>query len=88
VVGGFAAQYKSWRWTQWCMLFITLAVYVIAIPMRETYKPIILKRRAKKLGITLPGPSTAGVKSSVVQNFLRPLHMLVTEVSNISPPLS
>lgn len=65
------------------MLFITLAVYVFGLPMRETYKPIILKRRAKKLGITPPQsnhPGASAVKSSLVQNFLRPIHMLFTEV--------
>lgn len=79
IIGGFAAQYKGWRWTQWCMLFITLAVYLIAVPMRETYKPIILARRAKKLGLTLRETNNSGVKSSLNQNFLRPLHMLFTE---------
>jgi Na+/proline symporter len=61
------------------MLFITLAVYLIAIPTRETYKPIILQRRAKKLGITPLQTSTGGMKSTLVRNFLRPLHMLFTE---------
>ncbi|KAF2787092.1 MFS general substrate transporter [Melanomma pulvis-pyrius CBS 109.77] len=82
IIGGFAAQYKGWRWTQWCMLFITVAVYIFGLPMRETYKPIILKRRAKKLGISPPQsnhPGASAVKSSLVQNFLRPIHMLFTE---------
>ncbi|KAF2846222.1 MFS multidrug transporter-like protein [Plenodomus tracheiphilus IPT5] len=48
VVGGFVAQYKSWRWTQWCMIFITLAIALAGLPMKETFKPIILERRAKK----------------------------------------
>ncbi|KAF2871670.1 major facilitator superfamily domain-containing protein [Massariosphaeria phaeospora] len=82
VIGGFAAQYKGWRWTQWCMLFISVAVYALALPMKETYKPVILARRAKKLGISAEKPSaqsSAAVKSSLVQNFIRPLHMLCTE---------
>lgn len=81
VVGGFAAQYKNWRWTQWCMLFVAIAVFLTALPMKETYKPAILKKRAKKLGIALPTNEAQAVKRSLVQNFLRPLHMLVTEVS-------
>ncbi|KAF3007906.1 hypothetical protein E8E13_011074 [Curvularia kusanoi] len=82
VVGGFAAQYKSWRWTQWCMIFVTLAVYLVSLPMKETYKPIILARRAKKLGLeTKPANSagTAAMKRAVVTGLFRPLHMLVTE---------
>lgn len=84
VVGGFAAQYLGWRWTQWCMIFVTLAVYVVALPMKETYKPIILARRAKKAGLdTKPmgGPGTAAVKRAVIIGLFRPMHMLVTEVS-------
>ncbi|KAL5413800.1 hypothetical protein PMIN06_009394 [Paraphaeosphaeria minitans] len=80
IIGGFAAQYKGWRWTQWCMLFIALAVFLGALPMKETYKKVILERRAKKRGISPPEPAGgAAVKKTVVQNFLRPMHMLVTE---------
>ncbi|PWO21536.1 hypothetical protein PtrARCrB10_09943, partial [Pyrenophora tritici-repentis] len=53
VVGGFVAQYNNWQWTQWCMLFITIVVYIAALPMKETYKPIILKKRAIKAGILI-----------------------------------
>ncbi|KAJ4336711.1 hypothetical protein N0V95_008549 [Ascochyta clinopodiicola] len=82
VVGGFAAQYKGWRWTQWCMIFITLAIYILSLPMKETYKPIILARRAKQLGIdTKPAgsPGAAAMKRSLIANLFRPIHMLVTE---------
>ncbi|KAH7412074.1 major facilitator superfamily domain-containing protein [Phaeosphaeria sp. MPI-PUGE-AT-0046c] len=81
VVGGFIAQYKTWRWSQWSMIFITLAVFIIALPMKETYKPIILKQRAKKHGITAPqvAPDSAKLKNAVILKVLRPFHMLFTE---------
>ncbi|KAJ4326248.1 hypothetical protein N0V94_000195 [Neodidymelliopsis sp. IMI 364377] len=82
VVGGFAAQHKGWRWTQWCMIFVTLAVYLLGLPMKETYKPIILARRAKKLGLDVKptgSPGAAAMKRSIVINLFRPIHMLVTE---------
>ncbi|KAG9204400.1 hypothetical protein G6514_000856, partial [Epicoccum nigrum] len=82
VVGGFAAQYKSWRWTQWCMIFVTLAVYLASLPMKETYKPIILARRAKKLGMEIKPANDAGaaaMKRAVMIGLFRPMHMLVTE---------
>ncbi|KAJ4384828.1 hypothetical protein N0V86_000431 [Didymella sp. IMI 355093] len=82
VVGGFAAQYKGWRWTQWCMIFVTLAVYIVSLPMKETYKPVILARRAKKLGLeTKPTGSQGGaaMKRAVVTGLSRPMHMLATE---------
>lgn len=82
IVGGFIAQYKTWHWTQWCMLFITLSIFLMALPMKETYKPIILKRRAKKLGLESPVPQGAGLKRTLVLKFARPMHMLFTEVSH------
>lgn len=87
VVGGFAAQYKGWQWTQWCMIFITLAVYIASLPMKETYKPVILARRARKLTPDVkPAGSKGGaaMKRSIITNLFRPLHMLVTEVSQIA----
>ncbi|KAF2439672.1 MFS general substrate transporter [Karstenula rhodostoma CBS 690.94] len=80
VIGGFATQYKGWRWSQWCILFIFLTVYIGALPMKETYNKVILKHRAKKRGIIAPGPlGSAAVKKTVIQNFFRPVHMFLTE---------
>jgi hypothetical protein len=62
------------------MLFITSIVYIAALPMKETYKPIILKQRAKRLGL----PTKAAhkdMKQLIVLKLVRPLHMLSTEVS-------
>lgn len=87
VIGGFTAQYKDWRWSQWVLLMISGVVYLAALPMKETYKPEILRRRAKRLGIK---PADAGMqkhisaKRSVIQNLVRPMHMLVTEVKPLS----
>jgi hypothetical protein len=66
------------------MLFITLAIYVFTLFTRETYKPVILARRAKKHGITLKKSTTASsqaaaLKKGLIQGFGRPMHMLVTE---------
>lgn len=53
------------------------------MPMQETYKKIILSRRAKKLGIA--GPSKAHVsrmafaKTLLTITLIRPLNMLFTE---------
>lgn len=83
VVGGFAAQYKGWRWTNWCMLFIAVPVYALSLGISETYKNTILQRRAKHLG--LPPPPKAGPTGLAAARFLltvtllRPLYMLFTE---------
>ena len=82
-VGGFAAQSKGWRWTQWPILFIGLATYLYALPQQETYKKIILQKRAKKLGIPPPPnplpPGLARVKFVLTVTVLRPVVMLFTE---------
>jgi len=82
-LGGFAAQYKTWRWTQWITLFIAVGVYLISLPMGETYKKAILEKRAKKLGLEPPkkvGPSGfAAVKFLFTVTLLRPVHMLFFE---------
>jgi hypothetical protein len=63
------------------MIFITLAAFIFAVPMKETYKPIILKQRAKKHGIVLKDDSEGTkVKNAAMLKVLRPFHMLFTEV--------
>lgn len=49
--------------------------------MKETYKRIILKKRYKKRGGKIVEPTGVGtIRTTVLQNFFRPLHMLLTEV--------
>ena len=83
MIGGFAAQYKGWRWTQWCTIFIGLAAFALVLPLKETYKKVILLKRAKKYGV--PGPPVPPVKGwaywklLLTITLLRPIHMLCTE---------
>lgn len=83
VIGGFAAQFKGWRWTQWCTIFVGLAATALILPMSETHKKTILQRRAKKLGIAPPpGPPVIGLayaKMLITITLIRPLNMLFTE---------
>ncbi|KAH8711800.1 major facilitator superfamily domain-containing protein [Phaeosphaeriaceae sp. PMI808] len=81
IVGGFVAQYKTWQWSQWCMIFVTLAAYAFVVPSKETYKPVILKKRAKKAGVKkIQGlPAAGNMKNTVALKVVRPLHMLATE---------
>lgn len=82
-VGGFAVQAKGWRWTQWPILFIGLASLVFGLAQDETYKKIILQKRAKKLGLPPPPnplpPGLARIKFILFVTLLRPVRMLVTE---------
>lgn len=82
-VGGFAAQYKGWRWTQWPILFLMAPIYLYSLGMRETYKKVILQHRARKLGIPPPpktGPAgLAGARALITVTLFRPVKMIFTE---------
>ncbi|KAJ6785067.1 hypothetical protein PWT90_05250 [Aphanocladium album] len=74
----------GWRWTQWASMILVAAFYVpVALFTRETYKKIILRRRAVRLGLcdsasqrTSPGRAFRYFATTLIQ---RPLHMLFTE---------
>jgi hypothetical protein len=72
------------------MIFITLAAFLFALPMKETYKPIILKQRAKKSGFTpVDGqPASGSLKNAIITRLSRPFLMLFTEVSHSSQLIS
>jgi multidrug resistance protein len=48
VVSGFIAV-VSWRWVYWLQLIIAGATWPVLLMMPETYAPIVLKAKAKKL---------------------------------------
>lgn len=68
------------------MIFVTLTAYTVAVLMKETYKPVILKRRAKKHGIETVEDQAKSekLKNALILKVLRPFHMLFTEVSYAS----
>lgn len=70
------------RWLEWVMLFFMIATYIYSFWMSETYKPIILKRRRKQLGIPEAPESTDGrgaLRKFLTVTLFRPIMMLVTE---------
>jgi MFS transporter, DHA1 family, multidrug resistance protein len=83
LIGGFAANAKGWRWTQWTIIFFIIAFYIPVLFTRETYKKIILQRRAKRLNIDGPPhddlPVGAFIRHFARTQLIRPLHMLLTE---------
>ncbi|KAK3709115.1 hypothetical protein LTR37_011094 [Vermiconidia calcicola] len=65
VIGGFAAQYKGWRWTQWCTIFIGIFALALKLGIPGPPKP--------------PVKGWAYVKLLVTITLVRPVHMLLTE---------
>lgn len=82
VIGGFVAESRGWRWTQWCTIFIYLAVYPLVLMMSETYKKVILKSQADKQGLGARQQSLHEWKylqHLITVTLIRPVHMLCTE---------
>ena len=82
VIGGYVAQVKGWRWTQWTQLFFAGAAFIVSSFMSETYKKTIIKKRAKRLGVVMTEAEAQGmakVKILFTVILFRPLKMLYTE---------
>lgn len=81
IIGGFAAEYKDWRWTMWVSMMFSGAILIPVLLMPETYKPTLLTARAKKRGIKLNEPKMDAkrIRGILEYAFLRPIQMLVEE---------
>ena len=86
LLGAAVTQTMGWRWTAWLILFFTVALVIAPAPFYwESYKPVLLRQRAKKEGQPLPPSPLEGYSWAkalhiyVSQTLTRPLHMLVTE---------
>jgi multidrug resistance protein len=83
LVGGFLIQARGWRWTHWVPIIVAGILYIQVLFTRETYKGIILQRRAIRLGLL----DASSQKTDLLQSFRhffvtliqRPIHMLCTE---------
>ncbi|KAI0090532.1 MFS polyamine transporter [Irpex rosettiformis] len=67
IAGGFIAQYSKWQWVFWSITVANGVVQVLGfLLMRETYAPVLLKRKAKKIRGLLDaekGASTDKIKT-------------------------
>lgn len=83
MVGGFVSRHQGWQWTQWVAIFVTVTFYIPMLFTNETYKKVILRHRAVRMGITDTSSQVTAV-SKAFRHFLtvlilRPMHMLTTE---------
>ncbi|KOC12561.1 hypothetical protein AFLA70_215g002441 [Aspergillus flavus AF70] len=84
ITGGFVVQYVSWRW---CFYVISIAIVTIQIIglilLRETYGPVLLKRKAARLRKSNQNPDlhTEHDRTSthLKTNLIRPFCLLTTQ---------
>lgn len=86
LLGAAVSRSLGWRWTSWLILFFTIVLVIAPAPFYiESYKPILLRKRAKKRGLPVPRSPTEGyslpkiLSTYVSKTLTRPLHMLFTE---------
>lgn len=86
ILGAVVTQTCGWRWTSWLILFFTIILVIAPAPFfRESYKPVLLRQRAKKRNLPLPRSPTEGmslpkvVSTYASKTLTRPIHMLLTE---------
>lgn len=49
IIGGFVTQYLGWRWMNWIVLIFSGTSLLFAIILRESYAPILLRKKAARL---------------------------------------
>ena len=86
IAGGFLVQYTSWPWCFYVVSIAGGAVQIFGLPFfRETYPPIILQRRCKRLQKNTQNPNlyTQHDSVSLLQllrtSLIRPFKLLGTQ---------
>lgn len=72
---------KSWRWSQWAVLFFAALTLFLTLFAKETFHPILKRRLAKKRGLEVPEKprAMARIQQFAVVGLLRPIRMLFLE---------
>ena len=83
LIGGFILQARGWRWTQWISIMLAVLLYLPVLFTRETYKKVILRKRAIHMGMADSISQQTSASRTLRYFFhtliLRPLDMLFTE---------
>ena len=86
ITGGFLVQYQSWRWCFYVVSIASAAVQLSGIFIfRETYGPVLIQRKCKKLRKTTENPQLYTEHDGIpFQNLLgkhlvRPFRLLATQ---------
>lgn len=86
IIGGFVFEYLGWRWTNRIVLIFGGAVFVLMCCIKETYAPLILRKRPAKRQEETGDPkwwtrydSQVDLSTRLTTSLSRPFLMLLTE---------
>jgi MFS family permease len=88
LIGGFINQYTSWRWTFYVLLIWSAAnVGMIALLVPETYHPVLLRNKARKLRKETGDERwkaplekmDKSIRKTIALSLLRPFQLLILE---------
>ncbi|KAL2810755.1 MFS general substrate transporter [Aspergillus granulosus] len=86
IAGGYLAEAAGWRWIFWVMV-IPMGILTVLFPFitQETYAPVLLERKAKRLQKETGNPSLKSrlrpqisQRRFIVETLVRPLRLLLT----------
>jgi MFS family permease len=85
-MGGYVTQYLGWRWTCWISLILCVVALAFSCIMKETYAPVILRKKAARLRKETDDPRwwsrydyKVPFKETMKTNLGRPFVMAVLE---------
>lgn len=86
IVGGFLVQYTHWQWCFYVVSIIGGAVQVFGLPFfRETYAPVLLQRRCRRLQKSTQNPNlytehdSTSLPQLLCTSMTRPFILLATQ---------
>lgn len=78
LLGGAVGEKLHWSWIFWIMSIVDAVILLLGLLIiRETYTPVLLRRKAKKEGSSIPRHKAGKTKfSRMTTDLLRPIHIL------------
>lgn len=86
IIGDFVFEYLGWRWTSWIVIIMGGLAFVLLASVRETYTPVLLRKRAEKKRQEMKDPRWWSPHDNHLPfrtfcriNISRPINMLLTK---------